>query len=76
MQIQSRSEIKLRVYEGVGETEACGSGTCASAIHGMELGLLDRVVCSYPAASSPSAGRVVTSAYGWAGLPPQYLTAA
>ena len=45
MQIQSRSEIKLRVYErGVGETEACGSGACASAIHGMELGLLDREV--------------------------------
>lgn len=45
MQIQSRSEIKLRVYErGVGETEACGSGACAAAIHGMEAGLLDREV--------------------------------
>ena len=45
MQIEFRSEIKLRVYErGVGETEACGSGACAAAIHGMELGLLDREV--------------------------------
>ena len=45
MQIQSRGKIKLRVYErGVGETEACGSGASAAAIHGMELGLLDREV--------------------------------
>ena len=45
MQIVSRTELKLRVYErGVGETEACGSGASAAAIHGMELGLLDREV--------------------------------
>ncbi|EGG29561.1 Diaminopimelate epimerase [Aequoribacter fuscus] len=29
-------EINLRVFErGVGETEACGTGACAAAIHGM-----------------------------------------
>ena len=42
MQIQSRDEVKLRVFErGVGETDACGSGACAAAVHGIKLGLLD-----------------------------------
>ena len=42
MQILSRTELKLRVYErGVGETEACGSGACAAVVHGIGLGLLD-----------------------------------
>lgn len=41
-QVNSRNDAKLRVYErGVGETEACGSGACAAAVHGMQLGLLD-----------------------------------
>lgn len=41
MQILSRSEIKLRVYErGVGETEACGSGACAAVVHGIQGDLL------------------------------------
>jgi len=45
MQIQSREEVKLRVFErGVGETDACGSGACAAAVHGMKLGLLDDAV--------------------------------
>ena len=45
MQIQSRNEVKLRVYErGVGETDACGSGACAAAVHGIKLGLLDEEV--------------------------------
>ena len=45
LQIISRTEVKLRVYErGVGETEACGSGACAAAVHGIQLGLLDREV--------------------------------
>jgi diaminopimelate epimerase len=45
MQVQSRGEVKLRVFErGVGETDACGSGACAAAIHGMKLGLLDEEV--------------------------------
>ena len=45
MQIQSREEMKLRVFErGVGETDACGSGACAAAVHGMKLGLLDDAV--------------------------------
>ena len=45
MQIQARNEVKLRVYErGVGETDACGSGACAAAVHGIKLGLLDEEV--------------------------------
>ena len=37
--------VKLRVYErGVGETDACGSGACAAAVHGIQLGLLDTEV--------------------------------
>ena len=45
MQIQSRGEVKLRVFErGVGETDACGSGACAAAVHGIKLGLLDEKV--------------------------------
>ena len=42
LQVNSRTDAKLRVYErGVGETEACGSGACAAAVHGIQLGLLD-----------------------------------
>jgi diaminopimelate epimerase len=42
MQVQSRSAIRLRVFErGVGETLACGSGACAAVVAGIRLGLLD-----------------------------------
>jgi diaminopimelate epimerase len=42
MQVVSRSQIKLRVYErGAGETLACGSGACAAVVAGIRLGLLD-----------------------------------
>ncbi len=45
MQILSRDEINVRVVErGAGETLACGSGACASVIHGIRLGLLDKKV--------------------------------
>ncbi|MBF5002859.1 diaminopimelate epimerase [Diaphorobacter caeni] len=45
MQILSRSEVKLRVFErGVGETLACGTGACAAVSIGIRLGLLDRRV--------------------------------
>ena len=41
MEVQSRDEIALRVFErGVGETLACGSGACAAVVHGIKLGLL------------------------------------
>lgn len=45
MQIVSRGEIKLRVYErGAGETLACGTGACAAVAAGIRRGLLDAPV--------------------------------
>ncbi|EPA8653394.1 diaminopimelate epimerase [Photobacterium damselae] len=45
MQVMSRSEVKLRVYErGAGETQACGSGACAAVAIGRQQGLLDEEV--------------------------------
>ena len=43
--VESRSRIRLRVWErGVGETRACGTGACATAIGAMRRGLVDRTV--------------------------------
>ncbi len=45
MQIVSRNEIRLRVYErGAGETLACGSGACAAVLCGQRRGFLDGTV--------------------------------
>jgi len=45
MQVISRNEINLRVYErGAGETEACGTGACAAVVVGIEQGLLAKEV--------------------------------
>jgi diaminopimelate epimerase len=45
MQIVSRGQVRLRVYErGAGETLACGTGACAAVVAGIRLGLLDPVV--------------------------------
>ena len=45
MQVLSRTQIKLRVYErGAGETLACGSGACAAVVAGIRLGWLDHTV--------------------------------
>ena len=45
MQVVSRSQIRLRVYErGAGETLACGTGACAAVVAGIRLGLLDPYV--------------------------------
>ncbi|MFC6670320.1 diaminopimelate epimerase [Marinobacterium aestuariivivens] len=42
MQVVSRNEIRLRVYErGAGETRACGTGACAAVVAGRLRGLLD-----------------------------------
>lgn len=42
MQVVSRSQIRLRVYErGTGETLACGTGACAAVVAGRRWGLLD-----------------------------------
>ncbi|WP_325891190.1 diaminopimelate epimerase [Grimontia sp. NTOU-MAR1] len=48
MQVVSRNEIRLRVYErGAGETQACGSGACAAVAVGILQGLLDESVKVY-----------------------------
>lgn len=45
MQLLSRNEINLRVYErGAGETQACGSGACAAVAVGIIQGSLDEKV--------------------------------
>ena len=45
MQVVSRGQIRLRVYErGAGETLACGTGACAAVVAGIRLGLLDNTV--------------------------------
>jgi diaminopimelate epimerase len=45
MQVLDPHQIKLRVYErGSGETLACGTGACAAAVAGMQLGLLESPV--------------------------------
>jgi diaminopimelate epimerase len=45
MQIVSREEIRLRVFErGAGETLACGTGACAAVVAGIRRGLLDHKV--------------------------------
>lgn len=45
MQVVSRSDIRLRVFErGAGETLACGTGACAAVVAGIRLGWLDRSV--------------------------------
>lgn len=45
MQILSRREIRLRVFErGCGETRACGSGACAAVVAGILRNLLDSSV--------------------------------
>lgn len=45
MQIISRTEIKLRVFErGSGETLACGSGACAAVAIGIMQDKLDKEV--------------------------------
>ncbi|MBD1559336.1 diaminopimelate epimerase [Vibrio sp. S9_S30] len=45
MQVVSRNEVNLRVYErGAGETQACGSGACGAVAVGIEQGLLNEDV--------------------------------
>lgn len=45
MQIIDKNNIKLRVYErGVGETQSCGSGACASVVAGQKMNLLNENV--------------------------------
>ncbi|WP_077037007.1 diaminopimelate epimerase [Pelomonas sp. KK5] len=45
MQIVSRREIRLRVFErDAGETLACGTGACAAVVAGIRAGWLDEAV--------------------------------
>jgi len=44
-QVNSRSELTLRVFErGAGETLACGTGACAAVAAARQLGLVDDTV--------------------------------
>jgi diaminopimelate epimerase len=62
MQIHSRSQIKLRVFErGAGETLACGTGACAAVVAGIRQGWLDSRV------DVQARGGVLT--IEWAGQP-------
>lgn len=48
MQVVSRSEIQLRVFErGAGETLACGTGACAAVVAGRLRGWLDHTVTAH-----------------------------
>jgi diaminopimelate epimerase len=53
MQVVSRDEVKLRVYErGAGETQACGSGACGAVAVGILQELLgDNVTVHLPGGS-------------------------
>ena len=43
--VVSRTHIRLRVWErGAGLTRACGTGACATAVHAMRSGLVEREV--------------------------------
>ena len=45
MQVVSKDEIKLRVFErGAGETLACGTGACAAVVYGIRKSLLNNAV--------------------------------
>jgi diaminopimelate epimerase len=68
MQLVNRQHIRLRVFErGVGETLACGTGTCAAVVAGIRRGLLDS-----PVTVDARGGQL---AIAWAGEgQPVYLT--
>jgi len=60
MQINSRTDISLRVFErGAGETIACGSGTCAAVVAGIQAGLLNHKVTAHL-----SAGELIIEWHG------------
>ncbi len=59
MQIVSRQQIRLRVYErGSGETLACGTGACAAVVAGIRQGWLD------PQVDVQTHGGLLTIAWG------------
>ena len=69
MQIVSRSQIRLRVYErGAGETLACGTGACAAVVAGIRLGWLD------PRVDVHTRGGVLTIEWAGQADSPVYMT--
>ncbi|WP_028454269.1 diaminopimelate epimerase [Chitinilyticum litopenaei] len=64
MEIVSRTEIRLRVFErGAGETLACGTGACAAVVAGIRRGLLNESVLVH------TRGGDLTIAWAGAGQP-------
>ncbi|WP_028452765.1 diaminopimelate epimerase [Chitinilyticum aquatile] len=64
MEIVSRDEIRLRVFErGAGETLACGTGACAAVVAGIRRGLLNERVLVH------TRGGDLTIAWAGAGTP-------
>ena len=48
IKVLSRGEMVMRVWErGTGETQACGTGACASAVAGVLAGVTDRRVLAH-----------------------------
>ncbi len=69
MQIVSRSQIRLRVYErGSGETLACGTGACAAVVAGIRQGWLDHQV------DVQTQGGLLTIAWGGKPQDPVHMT--
>ena len=69
LQIQNPQKARLRVYErGVGETLACGTGTCAAVVAGIQMGLLQSPV------DVEARGGMLTIAWGGSATDPVMMT--
>ncbi len=69
LQIQNPQQARLRVYErSVGETLACGTGTCAAVVAGIQMGVLQSPV------DVQARGGLLTIAWGGNATDPVMMT--